>query len=179
VIRTGSPCGPAEVPACGPVDQPIRRLRRRQRGNGSTVAEYWRRHRRPLTAALILVGSAAIALPTGLPGSRIVGGGFLVGAVACLGAVKYHLLRGPDHRDPESRTSRSTGRRSAALTHHPESTPGAQLPTSPARALGRPSSTPPAPAAGCHPQPAAIRPLHVLLATTPPSQVATALARET
>jgi hypothetical protein len=65
------------------------------------VAEYWRRYRRPLTATLILAGLAAIALPTGLPGSRIVGGGFLVGAVACLIAIKYDLLRGADDRDPE------------------------------------------------------------------------------
>jgi len=58
------------------------------------VAEYWRRYRRPLTATLILAALAAIALLTGLPGSRIVGGGFLVAAVTCLIVIKYDLLGG-------------------------------------------------------------------------------------
>ena len=65
------------------------------------MAEYWRRYRRPLTATLILAGLAAIALLTGLPGSRIVGGCFLVGAVTCLIAIKYDVLRGPDDRGTE------------------------------------------------------------------------------
>jgi hypothetical protein len=65
------------------------------------VAEYWRRYRRPLTATLILAVLAAIALLTGLPGSRIVGGGFLVGAVICLILIKHDLLRGPNDRGTE------------------------------------------------------------------------------
>ena len=97
--RPGQP--PAEVRACGPVDQPIRRLHRGHRGNESSVAEYWRRYRWPLTATLILAGLAAIALLTGLPGSRIVGGGFLVGAVICLIVIKHDLLRGPNDRGTE------------------------------------------------------------------------------
>jgi hypothetical protein len=44
---------------------------------------------------------ASIALLTALPGSRIVGGGFLVGAVICLILIKHDLLRGPDDRGAE------------------------------------------------------------------------------
>jgi hypothetical protein len=46
----------------------------------------------------MLSGQAAIALLTGVPGSRIVGGGFLGGAVTCLIVIKYDLLGGPDDR---------------------------------------------------------------------------------
>ena len=65
------------------------------------MAEYWRRYRRPFTASLILAGLAAIALLTGLPGSRLIGGGFLVGAVMCLILIKHDLLRGPTDRGTE------------------------------------------------------------------------------
>jgi hypothetical protein len=65
------------------------------------VAEYWRRYRRPPTATLILAGLTAIALLTGLPGTRIVGGGFLVGAMVCLILIKHDLLRGSNDRGTE------------------------------------------------------------------------------
>jgi hypothetical protein len=65
------------------------------------VAEYWQRYRRPLTATLMLAGLAAIALLSGLPGFRIVGGGLLVGAVICLILIKHDLLRGPNGRGTE------------------------------------------------------------------------------